>query len=147
MGGGRGGGGYSKMTQNVTVGGGGLLDLNALNFDKEKYLKFKHQVDAAIYIAKVIRPEFIKRMEENQEHFWWAKPITHHVIGARTCGTFNRGDSCTNGKWHPNFNDLRLHGCTLCLEGLGMVVGHPVVDCKWTKEITWAELQSKTSKK
>lgn len=82
------------------------------------------------------------------------------IIGSKspsiwTCAGFNRGGSC-NAKWHvherfckskPNiqFKDLRLHSCTLCYEGLGILCDHPVTDCPWIKLDTWnGLLQKKT---
>ena len=37
--------------------------------------------------------------------------------------------------------DLRLHCCTLCLESLGIIVGHPVMNCPWVLKKTWESIE------
>lgn len=64
-----------------------------------------------------------------------------------TCSGYNRGESC-HAKWHVHertcktnpsvqFRDLRLHFCTLCYDGLGILSDHPVTSCPWIKSKTW----------
>jgi len=94
------------------------------------------------------------------------KSSTH--LGMRTCARYNRGEPCNQGKWHathkvealwtrhgrPNQqdeahqgivdhqgrrNDLRLHACTLCLEALGTLFGHSVLNCPWILQKNWTQ--------
>jgi hypothetical protein len=122
----------------------------ALGFTVEEYMG-KNYIEAARWIATEIKQAFKERMEERPEHFYWTKLVRgKYSMGARTCARFNRGEYCNNGKWHvlskrtddqeePD-KELRLHGCTLCLETLGIWSVHPVVDCQWLFERTWTNL-------
>jgi hypothetical protein len=134
------------------------MNETALGFTVEKYLSLSY-VMAAKWIAMDIRQAFRERMDENPDKFYWTKLVKgKYSMGARTCARFNRGEYCNNGKWHavkatkrsddneahdgdrePD-KDLRLHGCTLCVEALGIWSVHPVVECPWVHERTWANL-------
>jgi len=81
--------------------------------------------------------------------------IGRKSAGVWTCAGFNRGGSC-HAKWHVHerscktkpsvmFKDLRLHCCTLCYDGLGILCEHPLTDCPWIKADTWKKLENGTS--
>lgn len=127
------------------------MNKNALGFTLEKYMGLSY-IEAAKWIAIEVKQAFKARMEEQPEMFYWTKLVRgKYSMGARTCARFNRGEYCNNGKWHtfdkkkaedleePE-KELRLHGCTLCLEALGIWSVHPVVDCWWIQERTWMNL-------
>ena len=125
------------------------MNNRALGFLDEKYLSLSY-IEAAKWIANDIKQAFKSRMDEQPEKFFWTKYVRgKYSMGARTCARFNRGEYC-NGKWHTlqKKNDdqeepdkeLRLHGCTLCLETLGMWSVQPVLDCPWIMERTWMNL-------
>jgi hypothetical protein len=63
-----------------------------------------------------------------------------------TCAGYNRGTKC-QAKWHVYENpqrssrDIRLHCCTLCYDGLGVLSEHRMVDCPWLKDSTWEEIK------
>ncbi len=128
---------------------GKKMNNKALGFSEERYMGMSY-IEAAKWIANDIKQAFKARMEEQPENFFWTKYVQgKYSMGARTCARFNRGEFC-NGKWHtlprkaadsdgPE-QELRLHGCTLCLETLGMWSVHPVVDCPWIHEKTWMDL-------
>jgi hypothetical protein len=72
-----------------------------------------------------------------------------------TCAGYNRGGNCL-AKWHihercsknnpqQKFKDLRLHCCTLCCDGLGILVEHPFTSCPWIKAGTWKKLEEPNS--
>ena len=130
----------------------------ALGFTVEKYMTLSY-VMAAKWIAIEIRQAFRERMDEQPENFFWTKLVKgKYSMGARTCARFNRGEYCNNGKWHAlkvykkpeeaeeqdadkeAERDLRLHGCTLCVEALGIWSVHPVIECPWVLERTCANL-------
>ena len=68
-------------------------------------------------------------------------------IGSRSFGPFNQGFSFP-GRRHTYIKkvgnqerfDLMVHCCTLCLEVLGMAVGHHVVEHPWIKNKTWKRI-------
>jgi hypothetical protein len=126
------------------------LNNRALGFSVEKYMELSY-IEAAKWIANDVTQAFKARMDEQKEKFYWTKLVRgKYSMGARTCARFNRGEYCSNGKWHtiqrPSTDreepekELRLHGCTLCLEALGIWSVHPVVDCQWLFEKTWMNL-------
>lgn len=126
-----------------------MMDNRALGFSVTKYMSLSY-IDAAKWIANDVKQAFKARMEEQPEKFYWTKIIQgKYSMGARTCARFNRGEYC-NEKWHvlqkrsdetsDANKELRLHGCTLCLETLGIWSVHPVVDCQWLFERTWMNL-------
>jgi len=123
------------------------MNERALGFSLDKYMGLSY-IEAAKWIANEIKQAFKTKMEEQPDKFFWTRLVRgKYSMGARTCARFNRGEYC-NGKWHTlqkksddqEEKELRLHGCTLCLEALGIWSVHPVVDCLWLYERTWSNL-------
>ncbi len=141
----------------------------ALDFEKEKYLG-KRFIESAKWIKDVVAKNMTEKMltEENRSRFdvfLVAKQNSKH-LGVRTCARFNRGEHCSQGKWHMTHiqpsgrpevlwtrhrhgtntdedntraNEVRLHACTLCIEPLGAAHGHGILDCPWILEKNWKD--------
>jgi hypothetical protein len=149
------------------IKGGNRLKQFALDFNMEHYMKLNY-IDSAKWIAEVVSQKMKDKMKEKSQHFStinWIKGC--FAIGARTCSKYNRGEMCSNGKWHVQKRpfrkghrssvgmasgyqsnvcakeELRLHCCILCYEAMEIIVGHPVVKCPWIMEKTWKELDQK----
>ena len=123
-------------------------NMNALGFSTTEYKKMGY-VEAAKWIANPIAIALNEKI--NSEKYKCKMEILNLArgedpIGARTCARYNRGEHCF-GNWHTSqqnnsdFQELRLHGCTLCCETFGTIIGHPVVNCPWTLERTWIQIE------
>ncbi len=104
------------------------------------------------WISGTLVPRFRQEMAKHKYMFVGLQV----VAGAKpqsiwTCSGFNRGGSC-NAKWHVHerpaknnpaykYKDLRLHCCTLCYEGLGILIDHPFTSCPWIMASTWSKLE------
>ncbi len=127
------------------------LKIFALGFIPSVVLA-KNHVDLLKWVTEVLSISMKKRMEEHVDHFSVIKSISGvESVGARTCPTFNRIERCVV-KWHQMSKttgagktraELRLHCCTLCIEALGIISGHPLLKCPWVYEETWSKLNNK----
>ncbi len=69
-------------------------------------------------------------------------------IGNKACAGYNRGAVCRK-KWHTylrptgrgGIEELRLHCCVLCMEAMGVLSGHPLINCPWIKADTWINIE------
>jgi hypothetical protein len=132
----------------------------ALGFSKEEYLSLGY-LPSAQYVNNTIAANLLEKLEKTDK-FPILKKLNFQVTGVRTCAKYNRGEDCKLGKWHSspkrrnqNLNDretyspmnstqpareeLRVHGCTLCSDAMGIVSGHPVLECPWLDEDTWKD--------
>jgi len=124
------------------------LRIFALGFVPSVVLAKTH-VDMLKWVADVLSINLKKRMEGHPDHFRVLSTIAGvDSIGVRTCPVFNRLEFCAL-KWHHNTKlsntgrvraDLRIHCCTLCLEALGIICGHPLLRCPWIYEDTWKKI-------
>jgi hypothetical protein len=129
----------------------------ALDFDKEKYLGLGF-LESAQWVAEILAKKMLKKMKDNEDgKFSGLLKMKSHwrIIGVRTCARFNRGEACCRGQWHTSYKKLdvvsdgrlveqqqqrdvlRVHACTLCLEALGIISGHGLLDCPWIYEENW----------
>ena len=134
----------------------------ALGFDKSTYLNMGF-IESAQWIRTFLAKKMIEKMmeQEFEEKFrclMRAKDSSRR-IGLRTCARFNRNEECTMGRWHTTYveqrpdeergdldrrrppprSDMRVHACTLCLEALGSINGHNILNCPWILEKNWKE--------
>jgi len=109
----------------------------------------KSHVEMLKYVAEVLSINMKKKMEGFRDYFSVIEEIRGvESVGVRTCPVFNRIELCPV-KWHHNTKmaksgrmraDLRIHCCTLCLEALGVICGHPLFRCPWIYEDTWKKM-------
>jgi hypothetical protein len=129
---------------------GGSPSGTALGFSKEEF-KSLSMMGSLRWVSEVLVSRMLKEIEPRKIFFSSLKLFNGSKdVGARTCALYNKGDVCSDG-WHelkkkqrwdgkdPG-KELRLHCCTLCLEALEIVVGHPVARCPWTRAATWERL-------
>ncbi len=124
------------------------LRIFALGFVPSVVLSKTH-VDMLKWVADVLSINLKKRMESHPDHFKVLATISGvDSMGVRTCPVFNRLEFCAL-KWHHNTKiantgrvraDLRVHCCTLCLEAIGIICGHPLLRCPWIYEDTWKKI-------
>jgi len=108
-------------------------------------------IDMLKWVSNVLSMNMKVRMESRGAHFKVIKAVAGvDSVGVRTCPTFNRIEFCSL-KWHHMTKigrtgrsraELRIHCCTLCLEALGIICGHPLFRCPWIYEETWAQFPS-----
>jgi len=113
----------------------------------------KSNVEMLKWVSDVLSISMKKRMEGHRDHFKIIETVSGvGSIGVRTCPVYNRIERCSL-KWHQMIkttrtghqrNELRIHCCTLCLEALGIICGHPLLKCPWIFEDTWKKLPVNT---
>lgn len=126
------------------------LKIFALGFIPTLVLAKSH-VDMLKWVADVLSPNMKKRIESHGDHFSIISTVTGvDTVGVRTCPIFNRVEYCAL-KWHHmtkmgksgrSRSELRIHCCTLCMEALGIICGHPLLKCPWIYEDTWKKITS-----
>ena len=126
------------------------LKIFALGFIPTLVLAKSH-VEMLKWVADVLTSNMKKRMESHSDHFSIIATVTGvDAVGVRTCPIFNRLEYCAL-KWHHmskmgrsgrSRSELRIHCCTLCLEALGIICGHPLLKCPWIYEDTWKKITS-----
>ena len=124
------------------------LKIFALGFIPSVVLAKSH-VELLKWVADVLAINMKKRMEVHSNHFKVIETVTGiEAVGTRTCPTYNRIEFCAL-KWHHTTktgrtgrarSELRIHCCTLCLEALGIICGHPLLKCPWILEDTWNKI-------
>ncbi len=117
----------------------------ALGFDPIEFNKLKF-TESLQWVTSTLVVNLKQEMENFPEYFRMVKEIGNVMeIGNKACAGFNRGSACRK-KWHTYWRqtghkdgivELRLHCCVLCMEGLGILSGHPVINCPWIKLDTW----------
>lgn len=121
----------------------------ALGFDPIEFNKLKF-TESLQWVTTNLVVNMKQEMENYPEYFRIVKQIGNIVeIGNKACAGFNRGSSCRK-KWHTYYRhtghrdgaeELRLHCCVLCMEALGVLSGHPLINCPWIKAVTWCTIQ------
>ncbi len=129
------------------------LRIFALGFIPSLILAKSH-VDMLKYVSDVLSINMKMKMESYRGHFRVIESVSGvESVGIRTCPVFNRIEYCAL-KWHHMSKvtrsgrtraDLRIHCCTLCLEALGIICGHPLLRCPWIYEDTWKKIPVETS--
>ena len=131
-----------------------LSTQHALGFRPNEYLAMSY-VKSAEWVAGPLATRMKAIMKLYPYYFEPYKVINGvDSIGARTCAKFNRGEFCPT-KWHKHDklirrdpgeaqgvpprtrSELRIHCCVLCLEALKVIVGHPLMNCPWTRTSSW----------
>ena len=121
-------------------------------FNREAFGKL-HPMGALRWISNNLTERFKLEILSTQEFPIEAYKLIKGTrrIGARTCGNYNQGNSCSE-RWHDNDRqmmrdqhrqgrELRLHCCTLCFEVLEIIVDHPVTRCPWIMKRTWEKIR------
>jgi len=137
-----------KMEEEMAALKSGVVDRYALGYDPVEFNKLKF-TESLQWVTVNLVVNMKQEMENFPEYFRIVKLIGNvSEIGNRACAGFNRGSSC-HKKWHTFYRqcgnrgveELRLHCCALCMEALGVLSGHPVIDCPWIRAVTWFNLQ------
>ena len=122
----------------------------ALGFDPGEFIKMKF-TESLQWVTSTLTPKMRDEMAKYPEYF----RIIHLIgnisdVGNKTCAGYNRGSPCRT-KWHTynrptgaysGVDELRLHCCVLCMEALGIISGHPLVECPWINQATWSIIHS-----
>lgn len=133
-----------KMREKMDALENGGLVRYALGYDPVEFNKLKY-TESLQWVSTNLVVAMKQEMENHPEYFRFAKQIGSVAeIGNRACAGFNRGSSCRK-KWHTFYHqthrggaeELRLHCCVLCMEAIGVLSGHPLIDCPWIKAETW----------
>lgn len=124
------------------------LKIFALGFVPSVVLA-KPNVELLKWVAEVLAINMKKRMDNHLNHFKVLEAVTGiDAVGVRTCPVYNRIEYCSL-KWHQMSKktktgrsrmELRIHCCTLCLEALGIICGHPLLKCPWIYEDNWKKI-------
>ena len=153
-----------KVTNQMTELKNELLKLRSdvsrsefeFGFDTQDFLS-KAPLDSLMWVTE----NLVGKMKEKKIKFGFYFEAISLIkgtrdVGTRSCAFYNRGSRCTancpsnwraisraegpRGGWVDKL-DLRLHCCTLCLESLGIIVGHPVMNCPWVLKKTWENIE------
>jgi hypothetical protein len=137
-----------KMEEEMAALQNGAVARYALGYDPVEFNKLKFTESLQWVLINLV-VNMKQEMENFPEYFKIFEQIGDVAeIGNKACAGFNRGSSC-HKKWHSYFRqsenrgveELRLHCCVLCMEALGILSGHPVIDCPWIKATTWNAIQ------
>jgi hypothetical protein len=118
------------------------LGFDPMDFNKLKYTESLQWVSTNLVVAMK------QEMENFPDYFRFLSEIGGVVdIGNKTCAGYNRGATCRK-KWHTyirhtghrEVEELRLHCCVLCMEAMGVLSGHPLINCPWVKASTWSSI-------
>jgi hypothetical protein len=133
------------MKRKITALENGGETRYALGFDPSEFSKMKF-TESLQWVTSTLVASLKQEMENFPEYFKIVKEIGNVVeIGNKACAGYNRGYPCRK-KWHTYIRhtgqrdggeELRLHCCALCMEGLGILSGHPLINCPWIKLDTW----------
>jgi hypothetical protein len=129
------------------------IKIFALGFIPSVVLAKSH-VDMLKWVSDVLASNMKIRMDCHRDHFSIMETVTGiEAVGVRTCPIYNRMEFCAL-KWHHMTKmarsgrtraELRIHCCTLCLEALGIICGHPLLKCPWIYEETWKNIPRRES--
>ncbi len=128
----------------------------ALGFDPNEYLALGF-IESTNWIAEKLAVRLRARMNEHPDKWLVLKKFNPpEVKSLVTCVAYNRGDTCRLDKWHTVLKktasnpendirqrlnrmeeELRVHACTLCWKGIGVLSMHQVMDCPWILEKNW----------
>ncbi len=121
----------------------------ALGFDPVEFNKLKF-TESLQWVTTTLVANMKQEMENYPEYFRFVKEIGNVTeIGNKACAGFNRGSVCRK-RWHSYIRhtghreeaeELRLHCCVLCMEALGILSGHPIINCPWIKAVTWSAIE------
>ncbi len=118
----------------------------ALGFDKEKFLAMS-PTKSLQWVTTTLAPKLKLESCKYPSYFEAIKTLAMSAeMVVWTCAGYNRGSQCQE-KWHvyerprSTSRDIRLHCCTLCYDGLGILSEHRLLDCPWILESTWIEIR------
>lgn len=139
-----------KMRQDMLVLQNRGVVCYALGYDPESFKKMKF-TESLQWVHTTLSVRLKKEVEKYPEFFRLTKLIGGvKDVDGKACAGYNQGVPCRK-KWHifnrqtgryNGVEELRLHCCALCLEALGTICGHPLVNCPWIKESTWSVINA-----
>ena len=130
----------------------------ALGFRPQEYLALSY-VKSAQWVAGPLKDRMKSLMRKNPAYFEAYRMLGGvDNMGIYSCSKYNQGKYCPMN-WHKNDKNIRqdegqhamsastscklqLHCCVLCLEAIGVIVGHPLMDCPWIQTSTWQKVFS-----
>ncbi len=135
------------LRQEVIRSGLTETDEAALGFSKEEFLAMS-PTKSLQWVTTTLAPRLKQESNRFRPYFSAVRLMAMPAeMVVWTCAGFNRGTQC-KAKWHiyerPNQSsngDMRLHCCTLCYDGLGVLSEHRLLDCPWLKESNWIEIR------
>ena len=128
----------------------GAMEDFALGFNATEFLAM-NPTKSLQWVSSTLVPRLKHEMAIHNVQFKGLVAISRtKTQSVWTCAGFNRGGNCT-AKWHVHertaknnptykYKDLRLHCCTLCYDGLGILVEHPLTSCPWIIASTWTKI-------
>ena len=143
----------SEMDQLRKATGAPLKKIFALDVIPSIVLA-KPNLELLRWVSDVLAVKMKEKMKAHRDYFRAIEAVAGvDSVGIRTCPVFNRIEYCSV-KWHHRTKttkagrpraDLRLHCCTLCIEALGIICGHPLLRCPWIYEDTWKKISGETT--
>ena len=146
----------NEMDELRNLGARGIPVQFALGFRPHEYLALSY-VKSAEWVAGPLTT-CMKALMKKHSLYFEAYVMLGGIdsMGVRTCAKYNRGEYCPT-KWHKNEkpirameghqagpartrSELRLHCCVLCVEAIGVIVGHPLMNCPWIQTSTWQKI-------
>ncbi len=145
-----------ELRQEKIRSGSTNTDKSALGFDVKEFLSIS-PTKSLKWVTTTLAPRL--KQESNKFPSYFAS-IKLMAMPAEmvywTCAGYNRGTKCQS-KLHVyerpdwernqtnhtsrNHMEVRLHCCTLCYDGLGVLSEHRMIDCPWLKESNWIEIR------
>jgi hypothetical protein len=134
------------LRQEVVKSGATNTSESALGFNKEEFLAMS-PTKSLQWVTTTLAPRLKLESIRYQSYFGAIRLLAMSgEMVVWTCAGYNRGTQC-HAKWHVyersprTSRDIRLHCCTLCYDGLGILSEHRLIDCPWLKESTWIEIR------
>ena len=136
-----------KLRQEAARAGLANTEEAALGFNKTEFLALS-PTKSLQWVTSTLAPRLKEESNKYPSYFGAIKLMAMPgEMVVWTCAGFNRGMQC-HSKWHVyerlrehNVRDIRLHCCTLCYDGLGVLSEHRLLECPWLKESTWIEIR------
>ena len=136
-----------KLRQEAVRAGLTNTEESALGFSKPEFLALS-PTKSLQWVTSTLAPKLKEESNKYPSYFGAIKLMAMpSEMVVWTCAGFNRGMQC-HSKWHVyerirehGVRDIRLHCCTLCYDGLGVLSEHRLIECPWLKESTWIEIR------
>jgi hypothetical protein len=137
-----------KLRQEAMSSGIAVNEKAALGFDLKEFLALS-PTKSLQWVTTTLAPRLKSESNKHPSYFGAIKLMAMSgEMVVWTCAGFNRGTKCQS-KWHvyerpnreSNHREMRLHCCTLCYDGLGILSEHRMIECPWLKESTWFEIR------
>ncbi len=135
-----------NLRQEVVQSGAADTTEAALGFNKAEFLAMS-ATKSLQWVTSTLAPKLKQECNKYPSYFGAIRVMAMPAeMVVWTCAGYNRGSKCKE-KWHvydrpkSSSSDIRLHCCTLCYDGLGVLSEHKILDCPWLKESTWIEIR------